>query len=316
MHLETINQKRPAILVPYDFGLKAQAALNEAITITKQLDGIMYILSVVRKGDFFSELFRKENDNIRIINEVEEKLKEITTKISNENNIEIKVIVEQGSPLEVILSNASTLDAQYIVMGQIESKSSFDLGLFGTSIMQIIALSPCPVMTVSAKNIKQEGFKNIVLPIDITKATFEKINKAILWARYYKAKIHLIGVLSGGVPLNDSRLNLKMQRAGFIIEREGIEYSSYIYPKTDTPLQEVILKHAEENNGDLLMIMTHQELGVRDTYIGAVAQKLLRESPIPVLSFTSKAIEHKTYFVSNFLPLEILSNKDIEQLNN
>jgi hypothetical protein len=41
---------------------------------------------------------------------------------------------------------------------------------------------------------------------------------------------------------------------------------------------------------------------------------MLKESEIPVISFTSKAIEHNNYFVSSFLPFELLDNKDLKHL--
>src|SRR5574344_1198530 len=179
--------------------------------------------------------------------------------------------------------------------------------------MQIIGQSPCPVITVSANKIKEDGFKHIILPIDLTKQTFEKVAKAIAWAKYYKSEIHLIGILTGGVQSSESRLQLKMNKAKFIIEREGVGCSADIYEKTDKPIADTILQHAEEKQGDLIMIMTHQELGVIDNYIGAVAQSILKESNIPVCSFTTKAIEHKEYFVSGFLPFELLDNSDLER---
>ena len=305
--------KKSVILVPYDFGPKSVAALNEAITIAKYVKGKIFLLSVVRKEDFFSQLFRSEKNNRKILREVRAKLKEIAKEKREKYNIVVSIIVEQGNPNDVILEQADILKAQYIVMGKMGESSMIDFSIFGSSTLPIIARSPCPVMTVSDKNLK-EGFKNIVLPIDLTKQTFEKILKAVSWAKYYKSNIHLVGILTGGIPIPKSRLASKLERAKFIIEREGIPCTAELYKEDNKSINRVILEHAKKVNGDLLMIMTHQELGVIDNYIGAVAQKILRESDIPVISFSNQAIEHNDYFVSSFLPFELLNNKGIEHL--
>ncbi|MDD4684273.1 MAG: universal stress protein [Bacteroidales bacterium] len=305
--------KKSAVLVPYDFGPKSVSALKEAVTITKYLKGEIYLLSVIRKGDFFSQLFRSEKDNRRIQREVTAKLKAIATQTKKETGVRVITIIEQGNPIDVILEQANILKAQYIVMGKME-ESRYDFNIFGASTMQIVGESPCPVITVSEEMITENGFKNIVLPIDLTKQTMEKVLKAVSWAKYYKASIHIVGVLSGGISSKNSRLNTKLNRAKYIVEKEGINCTTKLYDKSETPVHKVILDHAKKVNGDLLMIMTHQELGVIDNYIGAVAQKMLKESDIPIISFTTKAIEHNNYFVSSFLPFELLAHKDIKHL--
>lgn len=311
MTIKTI--KKPAVLVPYDFGPTSEIALKEAVCITKYLKGEIYVLSVIRKGDFFSQLFRSEKDNRRIQREVRAKLKVLATNTKKETGVRVITIVEEGNPVDVIHEQADILKAQYIIMGK-NKETKTDLNIFGTSILQVISESPCPVITVSNNPILDCGFRNIVLPIDLTKQTLEKVSKAIAWAKYYQANIHLVGVLSGGISTKQSRLNLKMEKAKYIVEREGVNCTAQLYEKSEEPVHRTILNHAQKVNGDLLMIMTHQELGVLDSYIGAIAQKMIKESEMPVVSFTTKAIEHNNYFVSSFLPFELLNTKEIKYL--
>lgn len=305
--------KKAAVLVPYDFGPSSEVALKEAVCITKYLKGEIYLLSVVRKGDFFSQLFRSEKDNRRILREVRGKLKILASDTKKETGVRVITIVEEGNPLDVILEQADILNAQYIIMGKLRETKP-DLNIFGTSILQVISESPCPVITVSDNPVKDCGFKNIVLPIDLTKQTLEKVSKAIAWAKYYESNIHLVGVLSVGISAKKSRLYDKMEKAKLIVEREGVNCSAKLYEKSEEPVHQTIINHVKQVSGDLLMIMTHQELGVMDNYIGAIAQKMIKSSDVPVVSFTSKAIEHNNYFVSGFLPFELLKNKDIKYL--
>ena len=106
-----------------------------------------------------------------------------------------------------------------------------------------------------------------------------------------------------------------MEKAKKIIMSEKIECSAEIYDKNNNNLEDIILEHTKKVNGDLLMIMTHQEVGVLDNYIGAVAQKVLRQADVPVVSFNSKAMGNRFDFISAFLPIEMLSNKkELEKL--
>ncbi|MDD2576944.1 MAG: universal stress protein, partial [Bacteroidales bacterium] len=98
MTIKTI--KKPAVLVPYDFGPTSEIALKEAVCITKYLKGEIYVLSVIRKGDFFSQLFRSEKDNRRIQREVRAKLKVLATNTKKETGVRVITIVEEGNPVD------------------------------------------------------------------------------------------------------------------------------------------------------------------------------------------------------------------------
>lgn len=302
-------KKKSVVLVPYDFGPKSQSALEEAKKVTKYLNGEIYLLTVVRRPDFLTQLFRSEKEHRKNIRAVQNKLKEVVEKTRETTNIKIHYIVEEGSPIEVIIEQAELLSAQYIVMGKMD-KTVSEFHFVGPLTTSVVASAPCPVMTVGTNQIKEEGFSNIVLPIDLTKSTLEKVVKAVSWAKYYKSTIHLVGVLKKGANIATSRLVMKMEKAKWIVEQEGVDVTAQTYIDSDEPIDEIIIRHVEQVNGDLLMIMTHQELGVNDTYIGAVAQNLLKKSDVPTVSFTTKAISHNDYFVSNFLPFELLSVKE------
>lgn len=308
------RDKKPAILVPYDFGPKSISALREAIKISKYINGEIFLLSVVRKGDFLSNLFTSDKEIRKMFRNTTHALKELSKDIKKQTRKCPQIIVEQGNPSEVILEQASIIKAEYIIMGKME-KSAGNFNFVGPKTLHVITESPCPVITVGENTISEKGFKNIVLPIDLTKQSLEKVVKSIAWAKYYNSKIHLVGVLSGGISKSKSRINAKMEKAKKIIMSEKIECSAEIYDKNNNNLEDIILEHTKKVNGDLLMIMTHQEVGVLDNYIGAVAQKVLRQADVPVVSFNSKAMGNRFDFISAFLPIEMLSNKkELEKL--
>ncbi|MEE1098008.1 MAG: universal stress protein [Bacteroidales bacterium] len=309
---ELVHEKKPTVLVPYDFGPKAKAALQEAIKVAKFIQGEIYLLSVIQSSNFLTELFKSDKQQREDRRMVENNLREIIKPEKEKHNLKFHYIVEHGNPAEVILEQAQILNAQYVIMGKMSSTASA-FHFIGPLTMHIIASAPCPVITVSENSINAGRFENILLPIDLSKQTLEKINAAISWAKYYKSTLHLVGVVKRGTNLVSSRLVKKLENARWRIEREGIKVTANAYLEDDRPIEEVILEHGKNVKADLMMIMTHQELSLTDNYIGAVAQNMIKKSEFPTLSFTSKAITNKDNLIANFLPVELFDIKD-EQL--
>lgn len=308
--METNNQRKtPTVLVPYDFGPKAKTALQEAIKVADFIKGQIYLLSVLQASNFFTELFKSEKQQREERRHVENKLKEVILETRKTYHGDIRYIVEHGSPAEVILEQAQIRNAQYIIMGKMSSTVSA-FHFIGPLTMHIIASAPCPVITVGENSIENGRFDNILLPIDLSKQTLEKINAAISWAKYYKSTVHLVGVVKRGTNLVSSRLVKKLEKAKWVIEQEGIKVTAQAYIEDERPIEEVILTHGKSVNADIMMIMTHQELSLTDNYIGAVAQNMIKKSEIPTLSFTSKAITNADNLIANFLPVDMFEVKE------
>lgn len=308
--METNNQRKtPTVLVPYDFGPKAKTALQEAIKVADFIKGQIYLLSVLQTSNFFAELFKSEKQQREERRHVENKLKEVILETRKTYHGDIRYIVEHGSPAEVILEQAQIRNAQYIIMGKMSSTVSA-FHFIGPLTMHIIASAPCPVITVGENSIENGRFDNILLPIDLSKQTLEKINAAISWAKYYKSTVHLVGVVKRGTNLVSSRLVKKLEKAKWVIEQEGIKVTAQAYIEDERPIEEVILTHGKSVNADIMMIMTHQELSLTDNYIGAVAQNMIKKSEIPTLSFTSKAITNADNLIANFLPVDMFEVKE------
>jgi adenylate kinase len=84
-----------------------------------------------------------------------------------------------------------------------------------------------------------------------------------------------------------------MQGMRKVIEENGVKCTEKLFKKSHLAIHEVILGYAKDIHADALMIMTHQEINSSDTYIGAVANRIIKESPIAVISLTSAAAIYK-----------------------
>jgi nucleotide-binding universal stress UspA family protein len=70
------------------------------------------------------------------------------------------------------------------------------------------------------------------------------------------------------------------------LEKENVECSAEIIKgiKGEETLAQNILEYAQKVEGDLIMIMTQQEVDFTLYFIGSSAQEIINHSPIPVLS--------------------------------
>ena len=50
-------------------------------------------------------------------------------------------------------------------------------------------------------------------------------------------------------------------------------------------ITKMVLDYGEEVNADLILVMSKAELSIKEFFIGTVAQRLINESDIPVLSY-------------------------------
>jgi len=280
------------LIVAYDFQELSNTALRQSYEIARFVDsGILLVL--VLNDDL---IMMSDSDNTKkkitdtMHKEIAERLKDVAEKATAESGVKVDYRIETGKVYEPVMRIAKENRARFIVMGRTSKESS--KGGFGSVAMHIVERAPCPVISLSSVNTLSD-FKNVVLPIDLTKQTREEVFNAISFGLFFDATIHLVSIVMGGIPERKSRIFKKMQAMKKTIEENGVRCTEKLYKKSHFAIHEMILGYAKEINADALMIMTHQEISTSDTYIGAVANQIIKSAPIPVVSLTSAAAIHK-----------------------
>ena len=300
-----MEKREHKIIVAYDFQELSNAALKYAYDLARFVNsGIMLVLVLNDDLLTMSDVFRNEHsDKLKkkitdvMQKEIAERLQKVANIASAESGVVVDFSIETGKIYEPILKLAKDNKARFILMGRTAKEST--KGELGSTAMRVIEQAPCPVITLPSVNC---GFvlKNIVLPIDLTKQTREKVFNAISFGLFFDSTIHLFSVVMGGVPERKSRIFKKMQTMMKTIEENGVRCTEKLYKKSHLPIHELVLGYAKEINADALMIMTHREIDSSDKYIGAVANHIIKSSTIPVISLTSAAAMHKTSDKSSY----------------
>jgi nucleotide-binding universal stress UspA family protein len=162
----------------------------------------------------------------------------------------------------------------------------------GTTTSRVVRESKVPVLTFNS-NVLLKPFKKILLPLDLTVETKQKVTNAIDLALRFKASIAVVSVLYS-TKIEDIRLELQQQleQVKNFIKEDGIECTAKLIETEGgtKALAQSILRYSNEVNADLIMIMTQQETKLVEFFMGSSAQTLIRLSTVPVMSITPKEL--------------------------
>jgi nucleotide-binding universal stress UspA family protein len=175
------NKKINRILIPIDFSETGYLALEHGTFMAHLFKADLYLLHVIELIEFpFNlglPLLFVPNSYEDIEKIVKVKLDELSRKISQRNDVHVVPLMSQGKVISGIRDATKDNNIDIIVMGT-HGLKGFDEYFIGSNAHKTVTVSPCPTITVQthAKNI---GFKNIVMPIDNSLHSRQKVDLVI-----------------------------------------------------------------------------------------------------------------------------------------
>ena len=154
------------------------------------IDAEIILLYVIEEVNPMIKRLYKELDGIH--DAVLSNLKNLAEEKSKATGLKIAVEIEEGKIYAKITEVAKRLDITFIIMGTKGGESS---KFIGSNANKVVKTAPCPVITIKGKSHNQ-GCERIVLPLDLTKETSDKVNQAVFFAKLFKAEIYIVSILS------------------------------------------------------------------------------------------------------------------------
>ena len=279
--------KTSKILIPIDFSNQSMYALNQACSLAQTKNSKVYILSVIEEQNKISSLFLDDQTDI-LQNKVKSKLNQICEEIHLKYKIDIEVMVSKGKVYNQIIDVSKMISTDLIVMGTTGSPKEGFKRFIGSNAERVVRLAQCPVITIKGQNLRK-GCQNIILPLDLEKETREKITYAIEYARYWDATIRLVSVLIDDNQHNKNVLIKNINQAERFIKDAGVSCSAELVSgDKKVTLGDFVFNYANENNADLIMIMTKKEELSLSQNISVTARYIINNSEIPVMSIRPK----------------------------
>jgi len=141
------------------------------------------------------------------------------------------------------------------------------------------------------------AFTHILVPTDFGEAAEEAIDAAVAMATKFDAKITLLHAFflayplayANGfyVPMEDVLREARNALSATLARTQERHPNSQAYLARGEPWRH-ILYAAEEREADLVIMGTHGRRGVSRLLLGSVAEKIVRLSPVPVLTVSPR----------------------------
>ena len=275
------------ILVPIDFSEQSYTALNQACNLAQVSKFSITLLNVIKEG---SSLWHISTDNEKMDFEVkiEKKLKELIKIYTEKYNIEIGSILRKGKVVDEIIRVSDYLKPKLIVMAS-TSGIYITRKIIGSRTLHIIKTLDLPVISIKGQqNILQ--CKNILLPIDGTKETAQKVDLAISLAKIFNSEISLLSIVHPKNKVHENKIISTIDKLSDRLSEENIANKTKLISSSSDKdkMAKVIIDYAHTISADLILILTQSEDNLVNFFLGSLAQNLIFSSDIPVLSSKPK----------------------------
>lgn len=271
------------IIVPIDFSHESLKGLELAIIYANKFNSDLQMVFVQHRksGKFHIEL---ENEYNSALEEFETLIRKYKKKLHQD--CDFSYIVKTGKVHEEVAHQAEAFDDSMIICST-NGESGLSDFIIGSNAYRIVQETDRPVITVTSDKYISD-IKKIVLPIDISKETREKVPIVARIAKAFDSEVHIIKVTGSTNEGIHNKLKMYSSQVKKFFDEQGIKYQSSLLVGDN--ISESTIEYAKTIDADLIAIMTEQTTTISNFLLGSYAYQMLNTSPIPVLSITPKGL--------------------------
>lgn len=256
------------LLVPTDFSKVADCAVNHASAVAKTIDGKVNLLHVISKKDHMDEALLK--------------MKILTERLAKENpGTSYNPIIRVGNIFDDIAEVAEELKAELIIMGTHGMRGM--QFITGSRALKVVTSSATPFIIVQERGIKDSGYDDIVVPLDMSKETKQKLAVVAIMAQYFKSRVHLI-IPKESDEFIKNQITRNLNYAKQFFSEKNIEFTATVSDEDSGDFDDGIIRHASAINADLIAIMNLSANSLVAAFGSSYVQHIItNEAQIPAL---------------------------------
>lgn len=267
------------IIVPIDFSEESMRGLELAIIYANKFFVDIQMVHVQSKKSGKLQI-HYENQYNEIVENFEEIIKTYKEKLSPA--CRLTYIIKNGKVHEEVVNQAQAFDDSIIICSTNGASGLSDY-ILGSNAYRIIQSTMKPVISVTSQ--KYIGpLKRIVLPLDITKETREKVPLVAQLAKAFNAEVHIVKVATSDNEGVCNKLEIYASTVRKYLDQECVKHTSTLLVGDN--ITDITIDYAKTIDADLIAIMTEQSSSLSNLILGSYAFQMLNTSPIPVLSVT------------------------------
>lgn len=269
------------IVVAVDFSDASINAFKHAITIANRAKKNILMVWVAKHGS--GEVIEEPHD---IIERAEQKFQKIINDFKPTlEGIEVQYKIRAGKVFREIIDEAVERNAALIFTGT-HGMSGFEQFWIGSNAMRIIANAPCPIITIREGTNVEKDLEKIVMPIDSTVESRQKVPITTEIASLFGAEVHILALYSTHVAAVQSMVEGYCDHAEEYLKEHGVSYvRTSVYADN---LADAVLNYAEQIGANLVSIMNEQETKASNFWLGSYTSQAVNQATIPVLVVKAK----------------------------
>jgi nucleotide-binding universal stress UspA family protein len=268
------------ILVGIDFSKGSTHALEYAINLANITNSDVIMLWVDKQT---------EPENSRVLTEPDgykdEASQSITEIMENWAPLlkggKLHYKIRKGKVYAELTNQAKLSKSSFIVTGTHE-KTGFNEFSVGDDAFRIVTSAPCPVITIHSTYNLLNNFNHILLPIDTTAFTMQKVPLIVELAGILGSEIHILGLNGTGLVSLQKKVDDNVRKVEQLLIEKKITSTTEILRNAN--VTQTILSYADKIGAGLISIMTEQEPSQSSIMMGPQTQHIISMSEVPVLS--------------------------------
>jgi nucleotide-binding universal stress UspA family protein len=263
------------ILVGFDFSAGSAYAVDLAINIANRI-GLDLRLVYVKE---------KDQDEGPVREEIERRNAGVAHLL---HGIKMDYVIREGKVAEEFAQQVEADGSELIIVGT-NGLSGFKKNFIGRNTYSTIANSKCPVLTIREDFNFDKSLERIVVPIDSSADTRQKIPFAARFAKIFGSQLHILGLYTSENSTIKGIVDGYVNMVDTYLEKAGV---NHVVKCVDAPknLTLTTLEYADEINADMIVIMTEQESSLSSMILGTYAEQMLTLSTRPILSIRPEQV--------------------------
>ena len=271
------------ILVAIDFSKGSEHALKYAIELANITRSNIMMIWVDNQS--IQEItLASETSELR--EESKKNLEELVSKYKSELKPgKITYKVRKGKVYQELSAQAKLCECGLLITGT-HGVTGFEEYWIGSNAFKVVTYAPCPVISVKFNFDISRGIRKIVMPIDHTPKTIQKVHYTAELAAKTGADINILGLNTSKLKSMQRVVENNISKVESYLKSAGIDY--YVESVVTDNATSAIIEHARAVDADLISIISDSQNESSATLLGQFVQQLVNYSPVPVLSIHPK----------------------------
>ena len=267
------------IVVGIDFSQNSENALRHAVALALKTKAKIHIVWVKTPGASNKLGVLEEKS---LMKTAQARLDELLAESRAEApKNEIQTVILEGKAYAEITQYAANLEDSILVVGS-HGISGFEEMFIGSNTMKIVGLTTVPVFIIGDHIKINRDLTYILVPIDTSFETLQKMKTSLAFAKAFSAKLLLLGICSPCTAETKHIINVQLNHAVGMCSEAGVRYSA---STLDIPGQvsKSLIEWGKQEGVNMMVIMREEEDDMTAFWLSSSTRQLMNYAPMPLV---------------------------------